>query len=131
MVLLPDHLHVLWRLPEGDADYAARIGALKKRFTRAYLARGGAEGEVSASQHRQRCRGVWQKRFWEHRIRNARDFHMHVDYIHANPVKHGLVALPREWAHSTFVRFVDAGWYEDDWCGRIDLPGNTEYVWVE
>ena len=131
VVLLPHHLHMLWRLPEGDADYSGRIAAIKKRFTRAYLAGGGAEGELSASQRRQRCRGVWQKRFWEHRIRDARDFQMHVDYIHANPVKHGLCERPNNWPFSTFARFVEKGWYESDWCGHVDLPGAVEYVWVE
>ncbi len=131
MVLLPDHLHMLWRLPDNDTDYSRRISAMKKRFTRAYLATGGAEGRISPSQRRQRSRGVWQKRFWEHQIRNARDYHMHVDYIHTNPVKHSHVDFPRDWPYSTFHRYVDAQWYERDWCGRSDLPGNVEYVWPE
>jgi len=131
IVLLPDHLHMLWRLPEDDPDYSGRVGAMKKRFTRAYLAAGGVEAEVSASQRRQRCRGVWQKRFWEHRIRDARDFRMHLDYIHANPLKHALVSLPRDWPASSFHRYVKLGWYDLDWCGRVELPGSTEYLWVE
>lgn len=131
MVLLPDHIHTLWRLPDGDEDYSRRISAMKKRFTRAYIASGGVEGETTASQRRQRYRGVWQKRFWEHRIRNARDFHMHVDYIHLNPVKHGLAVRPADWPFSTFHRYVKAGWYEYDWCGRTDLPRNTQYIWPE
>ena len=130
MVLLPDHIHMLWRLPEHESDYSVRIAAIKKRFTRAYLAGGGAEGELSASQRRQRCRGVWQKRFWEHRIRDARDYRMHVDYIRVNPVKHGLCERPGDWPFSTFERFVASGCYEPDWCGRVDLPGSVEYVWL-
>jgi len=131
IVLLPDHLHMLWRMPEGDADYSTRIAATKKRFTRSYLAAGGAEAPVRPGQRRHRLRGVWQPRFWEHTIRDARDYHRHLDYIHLNPVKHGLVASPREWPHSSFHRYVEMGWYEPDWCGRTDLPGNIEYVWPE
>ena len=131
IVLLPDHLHTLWQLPDGDADYSSRIGAMKKRFTRAYLAAGGAEAEVSASQRRQRCRGVWQKRFWEHRVRDAKDFRMHLDYIHANPVRHGLASRPGDWPASSFRRYVKLGWYEPDWCGRVELPGSTKYLCVE
>jgi putative transposase len=131
IVLLPDHLHMLWRLPEGDTDYSSRIGALKKRFMRRYLMRGGREGRVAPGQRRHRRRGVWQQRFWEHTISDARDFHRHVDYIHTNPVKHGLVDYPRDWPHSSFHRYVKTGWYESDWCGQTDLPGNVEYVWAE
>lgn len=122
---------MLWRLPDDDDDYAKRIAALKRRFTRGYLSAGGVEGELSTSQRRQRCRGVWQKRFWEHRIRDARDFRMHVDYIHTNPVKHGLATYPRDWPYSSFQRYVAMGWYEPDWCGRTDLPQNAEYVWLD
>jgi len=131
MVLLPEHLHTIWRLPPDDTDYSGRIAAIKKRFTRAYLASGGAEGTVLAGQRRHRQRGVWQAPFWEHTIRDSKDFHLHVDYIHANPVKHGLVDYPRDWPHSSFHRYVQAGWYEADWCGRTDLPGNVEYIWLE
>ncbi|MHC4984233.1 MAG: REP-associated tyrosine transposase [Planctomycetota bacterium] len=80
-----------------DTDYSIRIAALKKRFTRAFLRSGGAEASVSAGQGRHRRRGVWQRRFWEHTIRDARDFDRHVDYIHANPVKHGLAERPADW----------------------------------
>jgi putative transposase len=131
VVLLPDHLHMLWRLPEGDVDYSMRMAALKKRFTRAYLAAGGTEAWVSPGQARHRRRGLWQRRFWEHTIRDARDFHLHVDYIHLNPVKHGLARRPIDWPHSSFRRYVEMGWYEPDWSGRADLPENVEYLWTE
>jgi len=131
MVLLPEHLHALWRLPPDDTDYSGRIAAMKKRFTRAYLAACGVEEPIAPGQRRHRRRGVWQPRFWEHTIRDAKDFHLHVDYIHANPVKHGLVDYPRDWPHSSFHRYVEKGWYEPDWCGRTDLPGNVEYIWLE
>ncbi len=129
IVLLPDHLHLIWRMSGDDLDYSTRIGAIKKRFTRAYLAAGGSEGSVSDGGRKHRRRGVWQQRFWEHTNRDARDFHLHVDYIHTNPVKHGLVNYPRDWAWSSFHRYVEMDWYEPDWVGAADLPGNVEYVW--
>lgn len=131
MVLLPDHLHMLWRMPDDDTDFSTRIAALKKRFTRAYLREGGRDSDVPPGQVRHRLRGVWQRRFWEHTIRDAKDFRLHLDYIHANPMKHGLVDRPEHWPHSSFHRYVELGWYEPDWCGRVDLPGAVEYVWPE
>lgn len=131
MVLLPDHMHMLWRLDEADTDYSVRIRVLKDRFTRAFLAAGGTEAEVPAGQARHRLRGVWQRRFWEHTIRDAKDFRMHLDYIHANPVKHCLTQRPRDWPWSSFGRYVNVGWYEPDWCGRVDLPGTVEYYEVD
>ena len=129
IALLPDHLHMVWRMPLGDVDYSGRIAALKKRFTRAYLSAGGREAEIPPGQRRHRLRGVWQRRFWEHTIRKMRDFKTHVEYIHANPVKHGLVDRPFDWEWSSFRRYVANGWYDADWCGRIDLPDAVEYVW--
>lgn len=131
MVLMPDHLHMLWRLPENDSDYSGRIAALKKRFTRLYLEHEGSESRVTPAQRRHRRRGVWQERFWEHTIRDARDYRMHLDYIHINPVKHGLAQRPWDWPWSSFRGFVEKGVYETDWCGRTDLPGSVEYFWPE
>lgn len=84
---------------------------------------------VTDSQRRLRRRGIWQVRFWEHIIRDARDFKMHLDYIHLNPVKHGLASRPADWPWSSFHRYVKAGEYEADWLGRADLPENVEYFW--
>ena len=128
IVLLPDHLHMLWCLPDGDTDYSSRIAAVKKRFTRAFLAGGGPESIVPEGQRRHRLRGVWQRRFWEHTVRDQCDLRMHLDYIHANPVKHGLVARPADWEWSSFHKYVEMGWYEHDWCGRVDLPGSVEHL---
>jgi putative transposase len=127
IVRLPDHWHALWRMPAGDTDYSGRIAQVKKQFTDAWLAAGGQEQEVTPAQAKARRRGVWQRKFWEHTIRDARDFKMHLDYIHANPVKHGLVGSPKDWPWSSFSQWVKAGEYDVDWCGRIDLPGNVEY----
>ena len=127
IVLLPEHIHVIWRLPAGDDNYSLRISAIKQSFTRSWLQRGGREGAATPSRSRQRYRGVFQKRFLEHTIRDFADFKRHLDYIHINPVKHGHVSLPREWPWSSFHRYVHTGWYEADWCGSVDLPG-TEYI---
>ncbi len=115
MVLLPDHLHTVWSLPKGDADFSTRWSFLKRRFTQAWLAAGGRERPRSASRRRNRRRGVWQRRFWEHAIRNEDDYARHCDYIHYNPVKHGLVACPHEWPFSSFARFVEQGVYDSSW----------------
>lgn len=117
--LLPDHLHCLWTLPAGDTDYATRWSAIKSRFTRYYQANGGTEGTRNASRQRRGERGFWQRRFWEHVIRDAEDFARHFDYIHFNPVKHGLVDYPEQWPWSTFHRYARQGWYNADW-------GNSE-----
>ena len=131
MVLLPDHLHMLWELRLGDADFSTRVSQMKRRFTRSYLACGGREGAGTASRRRQRIRGVWEKRFWEHTIRGTRDFRLHLDYIHLNPVRHGLVPHPGDWEWSSFARYVRMGWYEPDWVGPVDLPGNVRYLWMD
>jgi putative transposase len=100
-VLLPDHLHCLWRLPEGDADYSLRWAKIK-RLTRHQL--GMTAGEK-----------LWQPRYWEHCIRDENDFARHADYIHWNPVKHGLVRCAADWPYSTLHRFVAAGLYPENW----------------
>ena len=129
IVLLHEHWHLICRLPDGDADadYSGRVSQIKKRFTHSYLAAGGAEGSTTASRRRYRVRGIWEKRFWEHTIRDFRDFVMHLEYIHMNPVKHGLAARPIDWQWSSFGRYVRMGRYAQDWCGSIHLPG-TEYI---
>ena len=127
MVLLPDHMHMLWSLPPHDLDYSRRIGRFKAAFTRSFLAAGGRAAGVTAGEDRKRYAGVWQTRFWEHAIRNSRDLKMHLDYIHLNPVKHGWTRLPREWQWSSFHRYCRLGEYEKDWCGRAELPGQVEY----
>lgn len=120
--VLPDHLHCLWTLPEEDSNYSVRWGRLKSGFSRLYRARGGQEGLRNPSRRARGERGFWQRRFWEHRIREEKDFARHFDYIHYNPVKHGLVAWPEQWPWSTFHRYARLGWYETDW-GRDPPPG--------
>ena len=117
IVVLPDHIHSLWTLPEGDADYSSRWQRIKARFS----LRCPEAYKQQQSSSRQ-CKGeqaIWQRRFWEHQIRNEADFSQHVDYIHYNPVKHGVANAPRDWPYSSFHRYVEDGAYPVDWgAGR-------------
>jgi len=119
IVLLPDHLHTIWTLPRGDSDYSTRWGWLKKEFTKNWLAIGGEDAVVSEARQREGRRGIWQPRFYEHTIEDEDDFQSRFDYIHYNPVKHGLVRCPKHWQWSSFHRWVDCGVYPEDWaCGH-------------
>lgn len=113
LVLLPDHLHCLWTLPEGDDDFSMRWMSIKREFTRHCPPQ--YKSHVCAARHAKREQAVWQRRFWEHCIRDDDDFERHCDYIHYNPVKHGYAAIPAEWPYSTFQRFVERGIYPPDW----------------
>lgn len=115
LVLLPDHLHTIWSLPSGDEEYPTRWGWLKKEFTKCYLGHGGQEQIRSESRFRNRRRGVWQRRYWEHLIEDEDDFESHFDYIHWNPVKHEYVQCPRDWPWSSFYRWVEKGVYPQNW----------------
>ena len=125
LVLLDDHLHAIWTLPEGDSRYSARWGYIKKEFTKAYLAAGGIEQARNASRIRQRRRGVLQRRFWEHALRDERDYARHFDYVHYNPVKHGYVECAKDWPYSTFHRWVRQGVYPPNWGCKAD--GNLAF----
>lgn len=124
IVLLPDHLHALWQLPRGDADFSTRWASIKAGFTRRYLAACGSE--IPQASRSERGHGVWQERFWEHQIRDQQDLNRHLDYIHYNPVKHGLASCPHAWAHSSFNRWVASGAYDADrlcnCAGRVVAP---------
>lgn len=130
--LLPDHLHCLWTLQPDDEDYSTRWAKLKEAFTKQYLAQGGQDGTRNASRRRKREAAIWQRRFWEHTIRDDVDFQRHFDYIHYNPVKHGLVTRVADWPWSTFHRYVKKQWYDPDW-GSVEPPGTDElfdrYQW--
>ena len=119
IVVLPDHLHAIWTLPEGDADFALRWRLIKSAFSRAL-----PNGEhVSRSRAIRGERGIWQRRYWEHSIRDDNDFARHMDYIHINPVKHGLVARVSDWPYSSFHRMVKLGIYPEDWAGDVSNGG--------
>ena len=107
-VILPDHIHCIWKLPEHDADFSSRWREIKKAVTK----------RISTNKNAMYEGSVWQRRFWEHQLRHERDWRMHMDYIHYNPVKHGYVKTPLHWKWSTFRRWVERGAYESDWAVR-------------
>jgi putative transposase len=116
LVLLPEHLHAIWSLPPGDDEYPKRWGWIKKEFTKEWLQVGGAEEHFSDGRRRERRRGVWQPRYWEHTLEDEEDFERHFDYIHYNPVKHGHIKCPRDWPWSSFHRWVARGVYPEHWA---------------
>jgi putative transposase len=116
-VVLPDHMHCLWTLPEEDADFAARWRAIKSAFSKSLP---GFEPHPSVRRRRGE-RGIWQRRYWEHTIRDQRDYNAHLDYIHFNPVKHQLVRNVSQWAFSRFRHCVASGLYPAAWLGSKDL----------
>jgi len=117
MVLLPDYLHCIWTLPIGDADFSTRWHDIKARF--AAKIPGGEKLSVRRLQKGER--GIWQRRFWEHVIRDERDYERHVDYIHYNPVKHGQVTKVADWPYSSFHRYVRCGIYNLEWAADDDV----------
>ncbi|WP_322517800.1 transposase [Rhodopseudomonas palustris] len=121
IVILPDHLHAVWTLPDGDRDFAMRWRLIKATFSRGLPA-----GErISESRARKAERGIWQRRYWEHTLRDDDDVARHIDYIHYNPVKHGHVARVADWPHSSFHRMVGCGVYPIDWAGDMDAPSDA------
>jgi len=118
--ILPDHLHAIWSLPENDGDFSSRWSLIKSNFSR----RIAAPSHRSSSKVARREKGVWQRRYWEHVIRDDVDLARHVDYIHYNPVKHGLVTCVVDWPHSSFHQYVARGTLPLDWGGDAgEMPG--------
>ena len=116
-VVLPDHLHAIWTLPPGDTDYSGRWREIKKAFAKALPQTEWRSAVRTAKGER----GIWQSRFWEHTLRDEADFEAHVDYVHINPVKHGLVGCVADWPYSSFHRAVAEGLYPKNWAGK-DFP---------
>ena len=114
--VMPDHLHAIWTMPAGDADYSLAWALIKARFSRSLAL---SDRHLAANSHGELP--VWQRRFWEHTIRDERDLENHVNYIHYNPVKHGHAARPADWPHSSFHRFVRDGLLTIDWASSVDL----------
>ena len=113
-VILPDHLHCIWTLPENDADYSTRWYLIKSAFSREV-----ANGEFrSRSRTLRGERGIWQRRFWEHLIRDEDDLRNHIDYIHSNPVKHGHAGRATDWPQSSIHKFVRQGLCDSDWAAE-------------
>lgn len=125
--LLPDHIHALIQCPETDADYPMRIREIKRLFTAGYKQQIGLPEVDTNSRASKNEAAIWQRRYWEHTIRDENDLHRHLDYIHYNPVKHGLVKNVKDWEWSSFHRYVRMGWYDADWgseVGEKNLKGD-------
>jgi putative transposase len=120
IVILPDHLHAIFTLPNADADFSGRWRRIKGHFSSHMIASGVSTRRPNGDF------ALWQRRFWEHTIRDERDFVRHVDYIHFNPVKHGLVSRVRDWPYSSFHLYVREGLLPEDWGGDID-EGKSNY----
>ena len=119
-VVLGDHLHAVWTLPKGDAAYSARWALIKRWFSAAV-----PPGEDrSASRAAKGERGIWQRRFWEHAVRDAEDFSRHVDYVHFNPVRHGVAASAGDWPYSSFRQAVARGFYPGGWVYQGEEAGD-------
>jgi putative transposase len=134
-VLLPDHLHCVWTLPRGDDNFSTRWRLIKSYFSRNFDQRnvGWVEGRnptsTTKSRFKKKEKLIWQRRFWEHLMRNDEDLRRHVDYIHYNPVKHGLTKAPCDWDYSSFHRYVDKGMYDVKWGAgnKIEFDDSVGY----
>ena len=124
-VLLPDHLHCIWTLPQGDADFSTRWRLIKSYFSRHIGFVGWVEErnptKKTTSRSKKNEKSIWQRRFWEHLIRNHEDLRRHVEYIHYNPVKHGLTEAPGDWDYSSFHRYVYKGMYDIKWGAGVKM----------
>ncbi|KAF1716843.1 transposase [Pseudoxanthomonas yeongjuensis] len=122
-VVLPEHLHCLWRMPTGDDDFPMRWRLIKSRFSRS-LSAGERRTHSRANKNE---RGIWQRRYWEHLVRDDADFQRCLDYIHYNPVKHGRAVHAMDWPHSSFLHWVERGVYPPDWATPVDIgPDQSE-----
>jgi putative transposase len=122
-VVLPDHMHCVISLPGGDANFEVRLRLIKSLFSKEIP----KTEWLSDTRFKRGERGIWQRRYWEHLIRDEKDFSAHMDYVHINPLKHGLVRKVIDWPYSTFHRLVEEGIYSSDWAGS----GNEELNYVD
>ncbi len=118
LVVLPDHLHCIWQLPPHDDNFSLRWNLIKRYFSLNF--------ECPTNHRREKT--IWQKRFWEHAVRNADDFARCLDYIHYNPVKHGYVKNPADWSHSTFRQYLERGYYDLNWGNEQQLESNSQFI---
>ncbi len=116
-VILPEHLHCIWQLPDGDDDFSTRWRLIKSYFSR-HLE---CDERISTSRMRKNERGIWQRRFWEQCIRNEDDYQRHLDYIHYNPVKHGYVKRSVDWPYPSFHLWLKRNVYSESWACNLDL----------
>lgn len=125
-VVLNDHIHLILKL-QSTNDYPEIIRLIKYYFSM-HIKNGGQSGsvptlQVSDSKNKKREKGIWQRRYWEHTIRDEVDFNKHIDYIHYNPIKHGYVKMAKDWEYSTFKKFVNDGYYDANWCDFSKCEG--------
>ena len=116
-VVLPEHMHCIWTLPEGDDDFSNRWKMIKTQFSKG-LPKNERRSKVRIKRGE---RGIWQRHYWEHLIRDEADYRRHVDYVHVNPLKHGYVQRVQDWPYSTFHRYVETGVCPADWCGDVSV----------
>jgi putative transposase len=122
VVILPEHLHAVMTMPEGDADYSGRWRAIKATFSRSLTKSG-----IALTQDRRGEYRLWQRRFWEHTIRDEDDLRAHIDYIHFNPVKHGWASRAADWPYSSFHRFVRLRWLDAEWGAESGTFDGKEF----
>ncbi|KTD22973.1 REP-associated tyrosine transposase [Legionella londiniensis] len=111
VAILPDHLHIIWQLPDNECNYSMRWRLIKTNFTKSLL-----KETIHFKKNKRGEYQLWQSRFWEHRIRDETDLQKHVDYIHYNPVKHGYAAKANQWPHSSIHRYIKEGIIPCDWA---------------
>lgn len=122
IVILPEHLHRIWQLPENDKDYPARWKSIKSHFTRQLKKMG-----IQLSKNKHNKHNLWQRRYWEHTIRDENDLTRHIDYIHYNPVKHGWVESVSDWKYSSFHRYVKKGYLPPNWGNNFEMSDTIKY----
>jgi len=121
-VLLPEHLHCIWTLPENDNNFSIRWSLIKSQFSKSAKSFFHRPEWMNDSKQKHRETTIWQRRFWEHQIREQQDYNNHFDYIHYNPVKHGLVKPVKDWPYSTFHNYVKKGFYPSNWgCEMVHI----------
>ncbi|MFC1748622.1 transposase [Pseudomonadota bacterium] len=122
IVVLPEHLHTIFKLPEGDHHYPKRWQAIKSRFTRALVKEGAPLRKNLKGEY-----NLWQRRYWEHQIRDEEGMQRHIDYIHYNPIKHGHVSQVKNWPHSSFHRYVQKEVLNENWGGQVFIDDDINY----
>ena len=122
IVILPEHLHCIWQLPENDNNYPERWKSIKSRFTRLLKKTG-----INISKNKHNEHNIWQRRYWEHTIRDENDLTRHIDYIHYNPVKHGWVESVKDWQYSSFHKYIKTGTLPSNWSNNIEISDMTKY----
>lgn len=130
IVLLPDHLHAIWQMPGDDMDYSVRWRRIKSIFTRTWLSSTSSNSSISLSRRKRNEQGVWQRRFFEHTLKDENDLKRCADYLHVNPLKHGYVKRVSEWPWSSFHKYVKAGEYSNDW-GSSSIWYGDEFKYFE